>query len=232
MGWFIPIAISLAAAATQYAGAKKAQDKMDSTAEAELLRQRKYSGEGAATFKKSLSESGSEQAGKQIGAGAAAMQQRYEGMPALGTSAAPSLAGSPSTSVEAAGRNQLTSMSNVARARLMGYNEWDVNQALKNLRAQQALGVTSGLSQASEQPLGMEIQQASHAGDTLQGIGRLLGAVGGVAGMMSSAGGSAGGGAVPASQKAAMYNEFLGQGGYGTSAWGGPWLQQSFRGEV
>jgi hypothetical protein len=50
-----------------------------------------------------------------------------------------------------------------------------LDQAVKNLRAGQELGIFNQAAQRSQQVLPLELQDASHAGDTLQGIGMGLG---------------------------------------------------------
>ncbi len=66
------------------------------------------------------------------------------------------------------------------RARLAGYTDWDLKQAIKNLRAQQELQQIENFSRGSLSILPTELQSAAHAGDTLTGIGGLLSAAGGV----------------------------------------------------
>lgn len=61
------------------------------------------------------------------------------------------------------------------RAPLEGYNEFELQQMIKNLRAAQQLGVISQLSAASAKAAPLEVQEAKHKYDWLNTIGASIG---------------------------------------------------------
>lgn len=191
------MALSAAGAGAQMAGAANSRSAMNAQVAAEAARQKGYQDQAGKVFDESLQQSTPLTARQQMGQGedrANAEYKKLESLP-MGTSTAPFQSGT-SGQVLNAGRTQ---QSNQAQARLQGYTEWDLQQAIKNMSANRQLGVIGTNAHRSAGVSPYEIQQASHAGDTLSGIGSLLGlagttvgALGGLSGMGSAAGVGAG----------------------------------------
>lgn len=153
---------------------------MNAAASAEAQRQAGYQKQANQVFQTSLAQSSPGTAQQQMQQGqdkAQAQYQKLESIP-LSTSAAPFQTGQNGQSM-VQGQTQL---SNNAQAKLQGYSEWDLQQAIKNLTANQQLGIINTNASRSAGVLPYEIQQAGHTGDMLSGIGGLFGAGGSVLG--------------------------------------------------
>lgn len=81
--------------------------------------------------------------------------------------------------------SDIINQSNAASARLQGYNQWSLDQALKDLQAKEQLGALSQQSGNLQAALPLELQQASHAGDALGLAGTGLSTLGSLAGLYS-----------------------------------------------
>lgn len=209
-------ALALAAAGTGASiyGGQQAREAMDDKTRAELLRQRGYEKENKATFAESLKGATPESAKQQIDSGEAKALAEYEKQAAIPIAATSGLSVAPAANQAVdternAGFGRLIGRPN---ATMQGFNNYTLQQFIKNAMANRQLGVTGHLSQSSQDVLPLELQGAAHAGDTMQGIGSILSALGGVAGVAGGLSAGAGVASSTAAQNAARMAS-LGLGG-------------------
>lgn len=182
MPWAIPlisVAVSAAGTGLSMASQSAQQDAQNKAISAEMLRQRNYSQQASGVFDTSLAQSGRDTADQQIQQGtqkAASAYSKYGGVP-MGV-AAPNISPQGNKSVVDAVGNAQTGLANAAGARMQGYSEWDLQQMIKNMRANQNLSVISGESKNSANLLSGDLAGASNAGAGLAGLGSILGAAG------------------------------------------------------
>jgi hypothetical protein len=175
-----PLILALAGAGLQYAGAKRAEDKSNDKLQAELARQAAYRQRAQAIASQNITTSGADTANTQIDEGATRRRQAYENtqsVPLVSSAAAAPLQRS-ATSQSTQRQQGEQERSNQTRAGLMGYSEWELQQAIKNLLANQQLGLINNAAAGSQSVLPLELDAASHAGDSLAGAGQLLGTAG------------------------------------------------------
>lgn len=171
---------ALAGAGTSYYGARKSQQEMEQAAGAEIKRQKRYQQEATAAQQQSFQQSTPFVGEQQIEAGRQAALENYSRLNALPLSGAQAPFGQTEGSrVVTEGQNRL---SNAARASLTGYNQWQLDQAIKNIRAQQALGIIGSNANQSTTLLPLELQSAQQAGAGTQALGGLISSLGGLAG--------------------------------------------------
>ena len=210
------LALSAAGTGMQMAGAKKARDKMDDTRRAEMLRQKGYQRDADAAYEANRSKADRGTAEAEMAAGAQRREQEYQavGQNTLGVAAPMATPAAGNQTAGAASRmaanvqatgNAWTNMVNSARAKLGGSDDWELNQAIRNQRANEGIGIASSHARSSANLLPGEMQDASRAGDKLAGWGQLVSALGSVTGMYGAvapggAAAGAGGGATSASQ--------------------------------
>jgi hypothetical protein len=188
------LALSAAGTGMQMAGAKKARDKMDDTRRAELLRQKGYQRDADVAYQANREKSDRGTAEAEMAAGAQRREQEYQAVgqntlgvaaplatPAAGNQTA-GAASRTAANVQATG-NAWTKLVNSARAKLGGGDDWQLNQAIRNQRAGEGIGIASSQARQSASLLPGEMEAASHAGDKLAGWGQLVSALGSVSGM-------------------------------------------------
>lgn len=186
MAIWIPLIALAAGAGLAAAGAEKSKNAMNKATALEMMRQRKFREQGQHRFAESLQESTPEKAQSLLQEGQQMSLQRSEqlqGVP-LTTGAPPQ--GDGVTQVRDAAEAQ---RGNKARAALAAQPWWTLNQAIKDIRAGQDLSMVGNFARGSQNVLPLELDHASHAGDTLAGIGQLvstLGSLYGIGSMMSA----------------------------------------------
>ncbi len=166
------------------ANARATQRRMN-----EITRQQIESGEAfqrqaTPEFMKSLGSSGSEAAMRALATGqqeALGGYQNVQGSP-------PTTAPSPilSDALVNARTQARIGQSNQAQASLQGYNNLALQQTLANQRAQQNLGVISGLASSRSEITPYLLQGAQQQGQNLAAVGSLLGTAGSLAGVYGS----------------------------------------------
>lgn len=191
MGCVIPL-LALAAAGAgaglQVAGTNRAKDAMNDKTREELFRQREIQSKAAQEFAKSLQGSGQEVVQEQLQEGEtekANLYQQLQSVPLAAGSQQMVGGTSPVQNLQDAAQ---MSLSNQGRARLGRYDKWMLDQAVKNLHSGQMQSLYGQEAQRSQNILPMELQDASHAGDNLTGIGQGLGILGSLLSMGSMAG--------------------------------------------
>lgn len=176
---YLAVAAALTAAGTgaQMAGASSAQHSMNSKMAAELQRQQEWQKQASNTFAQSLAQSGPDTAQAQMKKGSEDKLAAYNQL-----GAQPAVFSQPglavSGPVQSMSQGTTLANSNTVRANLGGLDEWSLNQMIKNIRAQQQLGLIGANSRQSASLLPGELNNASHAGDDLSGIGSLIGSLG------------------------------------------------------
>lgn len=201
-----PLLATLAGTEMQVAATQKSNHAQDAALNQELLRQDAYRKRAQEEFARSMAQSVPTVAKQQIGQGQETYKGAYgraENVPLSASATASPLQRSASvvnTQREKANQER----SDLARANVMGYNEWDMQRAIKNLLAQQQLAQTANFAQGSSRILPMELQHAQHEGDNLAGIGSLLGTAGAVMSLGSLFGSQAATEPLTASQQAAF----------------------------
>lgn len=207
-----PVLMAVAAAAAaagtglSIAGQAESQNAISRARNAELLRQQQYQKTASGVFNTSLEQSAPKSAKAQLDAGAADRQAEMAKL-AQQPGVAPSArdkgtltATSPGADGAAARteanvtatNNAWSNIVGQAQAKLGGYQDWDVAQGIKNARANQRLALVGNEAAGSANVLPIELEVASHKGDSLEGWGQLVSALGMVAGAGAGAAGAAG----------------------------------------
>jgi hypothetical protein len=193
MSLCLPIAsaaLAVAGAGANYAGQEKAKSAMNRTTMAELLRQRGINDKASAEFASSLSKSGRNVAETQLQEGESQKESGYRDLQAvpLDTGPAP-LVGGTSSAVNLQDKSQLN-LSNRNRAKLGSYDKWQLDQMVKNVRSSQQQANFGQQASRSQAVLPLELQDASHKGDSLTDLGSILGLLSSLASVGSLSGGS------------------------------------------
>lgn len=212
MSWGLALAALAAAAGAglQMAGNQKASNEMERKVRAELLRQKGYQQQAEAAYAQNAKQNTAPVAQKEISTGAGERQAAYETAQAVPlTQGQASVVGNPLAMSE----KVKLALSNQARSKMAGYDQWALARMLDNEQANQAIGTVNNFARGSNNVLPLELQRASHAGDSLNQIGQLVGLAGMLAGgggweSLASTGISAGSAAASASAK--------NSGGYGS----------------
>lgn len=217
MSFCVPLVTALVSAGLQEAGAQQAEHAANRATGAEIDRQAKYRKEAQAKWEASLKASTPEAAKTVMDAGTQQRNADYAQQQAvpLTQGATPGVGGTQRV-VTAPSHASQDLLANAARARLSGYTEWDLQQGIKDLRAEQALSQISNFSRGSENILPMELNHAAHSGDSLASIGSLIGLAGSLYGGASAISNTASPGAVLGDLGAPVWNPA------GTIGWAAP----------
>ncbi len=191
------LAAAAAGAGLQVAGTQKSAHSMNQKTLDELARQRTLQGQAQEEYAKSLTQSDRPTADAQMQKGTEQRESAYnqlQQMPLTTNGQSVLTNSTPAVNLRDVAQMQL---SNRSRAKLGGYETWVLDQAVKNMRTNQQLGVLNQQAVRSQNVLPLELQNAAHAGDNLSGIGMGVGALGSLLSLGSSVGalGSMGAGA-------------------------------------
>ncbi len=175
------LALTAAGAGVGIANARATAARMN-----EITRQQIQSGEAfqrqaTPEFQKSLGSSGADAANRALASGSQQALAGYQNLQSMPVSSAPS----PITSnalVDARTQARI-GQSNQAQATLQGYGNLTLQQILANQRAQQNLGVISGLASSRSEITPYLLQGAQQKGQNLAAVGSLLGTAGSLAGV-------------------------------------------------
>lgn len=195
MACLVPLLALAAGAGLQAAGAQQAQDAMNRKTSEELQRQKKIQDKSKKVFSVSLGSSGKDTAERKIDEGQAQREQAYTDVQAVPLTQGGSVIPQGNSSSMMLRDASTRMLGNKSRANLGGYDTWLLDNAIKNIRANQNLNMNSQEAQRSQAILPMELQSASHAGDTLAGIGSIVqmaGSLYGLGGMGAGAAASGG----------------------------------------
>ena len=185
--FIFPLIAALAGTGLQMAGASKARSEAERATRNEIARQQRLRQEAEAAALMSREQSTPENVAGQIQGGQQQAVENYDkvGQVPLSASATVAPAQRSSSAVNDKRNQEQTKASNQARGNVVGYNEWELQRQIKNLLAQSQLGTIGNFSRGSQGVLGLELQAAQHAGDSLSGAGQLLGMLGSVASLGS-----------------------------------------------
>lgn len=197
MAFIIPLIALAVGAGLQAAGAAKARNAMNDRTSAELNRQRKFRQEGKERFAGSLQQSTPERAKGLLQEGEQMSLARSKQTQSVPLTIEQPEQGSTTQVRDRAEMNR----GNRARAAVSAQPWWTLNQAIKDIRANQELGTINNFAQGSQAQLPLEIQDASHKGDTLAGIGSLVSMLGSLYGISSIASGAGAASATTAAAK-------------------------------
>lgn len=183
--FIFPLLAALAGTGLQVAGNAQAQRAAESATAAEVARQRRLQQEAQAAAWASQQQSTPQAVKGTIKRGQDQAAQSYSKIEQIPLSAnqAQQPVQQNATAVNDTRKQADTSRSNTARANVMGYNEWDLQRQIKNLLANSQLNMINNFSQGSQNVLGSELQSAAHAGDSLSGIGQIVGTLGALGSM-------------------------------------------------
>ena len=187
----IGLALSAGGAAASYAGQRKAAKAQERVLADYRSRNKQREADAAAAFDASLAKSGRVTADESLDDGTQRRLDAYESLgqalPAqpLPTTATKNTLVKPST-VKNTGSVWEKLMNN-AQAKLGSYGDWQLQQGIKDTRADQQISRISANAKGDwNNVVPVEMTAASHKGDALQGWGQLLSAAGMVTGMAGS----------------------------------------------
>ena len=199
--WFIPLALAAAGAAASYAGQRKAAKAQEQVLTDYRSRNKQREAEANAIYEQSLAQSGVDTADTALDKGTKRRQAAYESLgDALPAQALPTTAKGDTLVKTPTTKNTGTvweKLMNNAQAKLGSYADWQLQQGIKDNRANQSISrVTTDARSDWNNVVPVEMTAASHKGDALQGWGQLLSAAGMVSGMSAALStGAAGAGA-------------------------------------
>lgn len=190
MGWPALIGLALSAAGTGVGAVANANTARaeNNTVNDELNAQRLLQQKSTNIFNQNLNQGNSAaDANSQIGATQAAQNKNYAAL-----NAQPATGGQSPVSIDPvvqARADASTQQQGNNSAKLQGYSQWGVNQAIQNMLAGQQLGLVNNQSQQLASTLGPRLQQAGQAYSGLSGVGSLLGTLGSAVGVGGSVAG-------------------------------------------
>lgn len=202
----------------QSIAASQAAKAMQEQYKQELMRQRRYGQQSSAEFIPSLTSHGAETAQTQMAQGQQERMKSYSDMNngsfAIGT--AP---------IGAADKSYLN-LTGASRAKLGSYGDWQLEQAINNIRTNEALNRVSNFAGGAAQVFPYRMYDAQHSADELAFWGGLISSIGGGGGSMAS---SFGGKDLPMMQNQQLMNQNgmtwgnapIGNLGAGGGGWGG-----------
>jgi hypothetical protein len=174
------LALSAAGTGVSIANARATQERMNDIVRRQVAAAEEFQRQATPEFQRSLGESGAEAARRSLTAGEQTALRGYKEVGGFPTTA-------PSPFLEDAlvsARTQARiGQSERANAALQGYQNVAVQQYLANLRAQQNLGVISGLAGSKAAITPYLLQSAQNEGQNLAAVGSLLGTAGSLAGV-------------------------------------------------
>lgn len=168
---------NLVGGTVQAVAASLAAQAMQREFEREMLRQQRYRNEAFGGLQPYLPTLGVETARQQIAQGA---QNRMNLFGQVGQ--APLALGAQPNQVEQARYGLLGQ----ARANLGGYSDWQLNQMINAIRAQDELNRISSFSRGTAQVFPYRMYDAQHSQDQLAFFGNLISSLGGSAGNWAS----------------------------------------------
>lgn len=177
MGLALPLIALAAGTGLQLAGRAQATGAANRAYGDQLAAQKKFQGQSGQSFQSFLPTVGAGQAQLDISGGQAKRQQGYAQQAAQPVAAQPAQSPVLATRDQAAIQQQGTS-----RAKLGGYQDWQFQNAIRDLHEQQKQQQFGDFAGHTAALLPLQLQDASHAGDGLSGIGSLVGLAGALAG--------------------------------------------------
>jgi len=180
IGTIAGLALSAAGTAVSIANAKATQRRMNDIVGDQIGAAEGFQAQATPEFQRSLGATGAEATKRALAIGEQQALREYgevAGLPA--TAASPILS---DTLVNARTQARI-GQSQQAQAALQGYNNATLQQILANQRAQQNLGVISGMASSRSAITPFLLQGAQQQGQNLAAVGSLLGTAGSLAGI-------------------------------------------------
>ncbi len=178
--------LALAAAGTgvSMANARATQRRMNEVVRSQIAAAEEYQKPASTEFQRSLGETGAEASKRALAQGQEEALGGYQDVQSMFPSTAPS----PILSNEIVNTRNAARIgqANQANAALQGYGNLTLQQILANQRAQQNLGVISGLAGSQSAITPYLLQGAQNQGQDLAAVGSLLGTAGSLAGVYGS----------------------------------------------
>ena len=183
-----PLLLALGGTGLQMAGARKSQKEADKAYSAEMERQKKYRAQAQAAFETNAAGASRGEADAAQKLGAERFKQGYDATEAIplttASAVAPLQKSATTTNTNREQRRQ--ERTDTQRSNLMGFSEWELQRAIENLLAQQQMNLAQNYAGGSQNILPLELDAASRAGQSLQGMGSLLSTAGMMAGLGSA----------------------------------------------
>ena len=177
----------------QVAGESKARHAMKDVRNAENARQRQFQQQATGVLNDNIATSGVDDANADLAKGEAARVAAYQsaqsqvGQPISQSGDANAvISGAKSKSKQQT--NAWVNARNANRAKLSAYDDYTMNQGVRNLRGNQKLAAINRNAAGSIGAMQFEMDSASHAGDKFNNWGQLTGGVGSVLGMAGAMG--------------------------------------------
>lgn len=184
----VALALTAAGTGTSMAASAAEQDAMNQKTKQEVLRQKGIQKKSTGEFEKSLAAGAPKVAQQQIDSGAEARLADMQKTAALPIGGASPLEMSSSNAVQAGQAAAQMSQQAQAKAKLGVYSDFDLQQWIKNLRAQQQIGMYGQFARQSAQVLPYELQAAGRSAEDMRGAGTGLSAAGALVGLGGAAG--------------------------------------------
>ncbi len=175
---------SAAGTGVSIAAAKASQERMNRAVRDQITAAEGFQRQATPEFKRSLGDSGADAAKRALAIGQESALRGYREV----QSSFPSTAPSPilSDALVNARTQARIGQANQSQAALQGYGNLTLQQILANQRAQQNLGVISGLAGSRSAITPYLLQGAQQQGQSLAAVGSLLGTAGSLAGVYGS----------------------------------------------
>jgi len=184
VGTIAGLALTAAGTGLSIANARATQERMNEIVRQQIGAAQAFQSQATPEFQKSLGASGSDAARRQLAIGeqqALGGYRETQGLPP--TTAASPILSDALTNVRTQARIE---QANQANASLQGYGNLALQQWLANQRAQQNLGVISGLANSQSAITPYLLSGAQQQGQNLAAVGSLLGTAGSLAGVYGS----------------------------------------------
>src|SRR6267378_2232404 len=172
------LAASAAGTGVQMYSSNEEARRANEAASAELTRQKGYQKQATGAFQKSLGESTPAVQKTQAGEGVGALLDVMGKVSAAPVATPSSVAGIAPSNTQEQETEQANRLSNATAANYGGMTEWSLRQWIKDLRAQQNLGIIQNLARGSEQTLPLMLGQAGQSAEDTRLLGTGLGAAG------------------------------------------------------
>lgn len=185
--------LAVGGAGMQVAGESKARHAMKAVRNAENARQRQFQKDATGVLNDNIATSGVDDANADLASGEAARVAAYQsaqaqvGQPMSQSGDANAvIRGSKSKANDQT--NAWVNARNFNRAKLGAYDDYTLNQGVRNLRGNQKLAAINRNAAGSIGAMQFEMDSASHAGDKLNNWGQGTSAIGSILGMAGAMG--------------------------------------------
>lgn len=177
---------SAAGAGTQIVAGQDEKNKMNQAVASQLAQQQQYQKQGQSLVNENIAQNTAPQADKDISAGtnnALSEYAKVNAIPLTTSSSNGAIGGAQGKdSIIGQDASNKVGLNNSSAAPLQGYNDWQVQQWIKNLQTNTGLSQIQRNSQNSASVLPLQLQSAQNSENGLSGFGSLLNTGGGLLG--------------------------------------------------